>query len=186
MRVSLEKATLPSMDSKDDVPLLEPESAEIPVYPVYLTGLQNVLAVVVGGGGVGERKVRGLLAGAAQIRLIAPDITPQLQEWASRGRLEWVARPYQPGDLADAFMAIAATDQRLINAQVAAEARDLRILLNVADRAEDGNFHTPATHRKDNIVIAVGSTGKEPKLVKQIRNRLIRLCENFDIFTKDT
>jgi siroheme synthase-like protein len=154
----------------------------IPVYPLYLTGLDQVVTVVVGGGPIGERKIRALLAGGAHVRLIAPQATPQLQTWAAGGQLIWLQRPYQSGDLADAFLAIAATDQRSINTQVASEARNLRILCNVADHAEEGNFHTPAVHRQEDIVIAVGSTGKQPRRVRQIRDLLANLCESLDIF----
>lgn len=159
---------------------------EIAVYPIYLTGLEHYLAIVVGGGPIGERKVRALLAGNAKVRLIAPEATDQLQEWANTRRIEWLARPYQQGDLAEAFLAFAATNQRTINTQVAAEARDLRILFNVADRAEEGNFHTPALYRKETIVVAVGSTEKNPRWVKAVRDRIARLCENFDILAKDS
>jgi siroheme synthase-like protein len=162
----------------------EQAPAPIPVYPIYLTGLDQVLTVVVGGGPIGERKIRALLAGQAQVRLIAPQATPQLQTWAAAGTIVWLQRPYQPGDLADAFLAFATTNQRSINTQVAAEARGLRILCNVADRAEEGNFHTPAVHRQADMVIAVGSTGKNPRRVKELRNWLAKLCDDFDIFTK--
>ena len=146
-----------------------------PVYPLYLTNLDRVLTVVVGGGKIGERKIRGLLAGGAVVRLISPQVTPQLQQWATEGQVEWYARPYQPGDLADAFLVVAATDQRAVNAQIAAEARERAILCNVVDRAEEGNAHTPATLRiaddggegtSVNMVFAIGSTGKAPRRVK--------------------
>lgn len=157
------------------------QNREIAIYPIYLTGLEHYLAVVVGGGPIGERKVRALLDGKARVRLIAPEATAQLQEWVTRGVVEWWPRPYQAGDLQDAFLAFAATNQRTVNTQVASDARDLRILFNVADRAEEGNFHTPALYRKDAIVIAVGSTGKHPRWVKRIRDKIAELCENFDI-----
>lgn len=159
-------------------------AAVIPVYPIYLTGLDQLLTVVVGGGAIGERKIQALLAGSAHVRLISPQATPQLQAWAAAGQIDWQQRPYQHGDLAGAFLAFATTDQRSINTQVAAEARDLRILCNVADRAEEGNFHTPATHRQADIVIAVGSTGKNPRRVKQLRDWIAKLCEDFDIIPK--
>lgn len=171
----------------DEGPHTHPQSqqpSEVPVYPIYLTGLEHSLAVVVGGGPIGERKVRALLAGGANIRLIAPSATPQLLEWARSGEIEWLPRTYHVGDLDEAFLAFAATNQRSVNTQVASDARDLRILFNVADRAEEGNFHTPALYRKESIVIAVGSTGKNPRWVKQIRDSIAQLCENFDIFTK--
>jgi uroporphyrin-III C-methyltransferase len=58
-------------------------------YPITLTHLENVLAVVVGGGVVGERKVRGLLAAQAQVLLIAPTATPSLIDWAESGVIRW-------------------------------------------------------------------------------------------------
>ncbi|MEZ4676965.1 MAG: NAD(P)-dependent oxidoreductase [Caldilineaceae bacterium] len=127
----------------------------VPIYPLYLTNLDQVITVVVGGGTVGQRKVKALLDGHAVVKLIAPQVTPQLQQWAAEGRLVWIARCYQTGDLADAFLAFAVTDQRGVNQQIAAEAHARKILCNVADVAEEGNFHTPAVHRQDDLVLAV-------------------------------
>ncbi|MCB0128938.1 MAG: hypothetical protein KDE58_42020 [Caldilineaceae bacterium] len=109
-----------------------------------------------------------------------------MQTWAAEGTIEWWPRPYQPGDLGGALLAFAATNQRSVNAQVASDARNLRILFNVADRAEEGNFHTPALYRREGAVIAVGSTGKNPRWVKALRDRIARLCENLDIFTHNS
>ena len=119
--------------------MLEQNRAEQPVYPLYLTQLSKMLAVVVGGGAVGERKINGLLAAGAQVRVISPEATAQIQAWAQQGQIEWLARAYQPSDLAAAFLAFAATNIRSVNAQVAQEATKLRILCNVAD--EIGRAH---------------------------------------------
>ena len=42
-------------------------------YPLTITNLSGRTAVVVGGGVVGERKVRSLLLAQAPVRLISPD-----------------------------------------------------------------------------------------------------------------
>ncbi|MFN8492942.1 MAG: bifunctional precorrin-2 dehydrogenase/sirohydrochlorin ferrochelatase [Caldilineaceae bacterium] len=152
--------------------MLEQDRAEQPVYPLYLTQLNKVLAIVVGGGAVGERKINGLLAAGAQVRVISPEATAQVQAWAEQEKIEWLARAYQPGDLADAFLAFAATSVRSINTKVAQEAAGLRILCNVADAPNEGNFHVPAVHRQTGLVVAVGSGGQSPKRVKQVRDRL--------------
>lgn len=141
-----------------------------PVYPIFLTGLAELLAVVVGGGAVGERKIQGLLAAGATVHLISPLATPLLQQWIADGQLTWARRPYQAGDLAAATLVFAATDRREVNAQVAAEARERKLLCNVADAPHEGNFHVPALHRQPPFTIAVGSGGVSPRATKRVRD----------------
>jgi len=153
------------------------------VYPILLTGLQRKLAIVVGGGAVGERKVAGLLAAQAHIRLISPAATCALQQWAETKVIEWWQRPYQPGDLTGAFLVFAATNVRVVNALVAQDAARLGALCNVADAPAEGDFHVPALHRQGDFVIAVGSQqGRNPRRVKQLRDRIAQFLANFDIF----
>lgn len=143
------------------------------VYPIFLTGLADKLAVVVGGGPVGERKVAGLLAADARVRLISPVATPCLTEWAQTGLVEWWPRPYQSGDLVGAFLVFAATNVRTVNAQVAQEAASLGLLCNIADAPAEGNFHVPALYRDVDVVVAIGSRhSKNPKRIKQLRDQI--------------
>lgn len=145
------------------------------VYPIFLTGLSNKLAVVVGGGPVGERKVAGLLAAQGRVRLISPVATPALVEWAQAGQLAWWPRPYQAGDLTDAFLAFAATNVRTVNEQVAQDAANLGLLCNIADAPTEGNFHVPALYRHADVMVAIGSRhGKNPKRIKYLRDQLAR------------
>lgn len=146
--------------------------SEVKVYPIYLTNLANVLAIVIGGGPVGERKISGLLAADARVRLISPQVSPQLHTWAESGKIEWLARTYRTGDLAGAFLVFAATNIRTVNAQVAQEAATLGVLCNVTDAPPEGNFHVPAVHRQEGLVIAVGTSGESPARSKAVRDQL--------------
>ncbi|NJN97285.1 MAG: precorrin-3B C(17)-methyltransferase [Anaerolineales bacterium] len=118
------------------------------VYPVSLINMTDQQALVVGGGPVGERKARGVLAAGGVVRLVSPEATPQLQAWAETGQIQWERRPFQSGDVTGTRLVFAATNQRVVNAQVAAEANQLGLLCNVADQPEEGNFHVPAVHRR--------------------------------------
>jgi cobalt-precorrin 5A hydrolase/precorrin-3B C17-methyltransferase len=142
------------------------------IYPLILTGMTGMTAVVVGGGLVGERKVRGLLAAGVKVSLISPEATPQLQAWAEASYIHWNCRPYQPSDLAGVRLVFVATNQRAVNAQVAEEARKLGLLCNVADQPEEGNFHVPALHRQPGLVVAVSSTGESPRRAQQVRDKI--------------
>lgn len=140
-------------------------------YPIALT-VAGRRCVVVGGGAVAERKARGLLAAGAAVVVVAPVATPGLRALATAGALELVARGYRPGDLAGASLAFAATDQRAVNAAVAAEARGGGILVNVADAPEEGDFHVPAVARRGRLTLAVTTAGGSPVVAGLARDRL--------------
>jgi siroheme synthase (precorrin-2 oxidase/ferrochelatase) len=55
-------------------------------YPVFLD-LQNVPCLVIGGGQVGERKVKTLQSCSAKVYLISRELTPYLREEVQQGRI---------------------------------------------------------------------------------------------------
>ncbi len=134
-------------------------------WPINLTKLRKSLVLVVGGGKVAERKLRRLLAGGAKICLISPEVTTQIAKWITDQQLQWEERIYQKGDLArenKPFLVIAATNARLVNAQIAQEAEELGLLCNVVDKPQEGNVHFPAVERLNGLVIAVSTEGLDP------------------------
>jgi cobalt-precorrin 5A hydrolase / precorrin-3B C17-methyltransferase len=142
-------------------------------YPIILTNLRGALVVVVGGGAVGGRKLRGLLAVGAVVRLISPAVTPELRALATSGAIMWHARLYQPGDLAGARLVFAATNQRAVNAQVADDAAALGLLCNVADDPRAGDFHLPAVYREPELLVTVSTTGTNPSRAKRLRDQIV-------------
>ncbi|RLT43358.1 MAG: bifunctional precorrin-2 dehydrogenase/sirohydrochlorin ferrochelatase [Chloroflexi bacterium] len=151
------------------------DSPPYSLYPVTLTHLEKSLAVVVGGGVVGERKVRGLLAANVRVRLIAPAATPALSAWAENSQIEWMQREFQPGDLAEAGIVFAATNVRAVNQAVTDEALGRGLLVNVADVPAEGNFHAPAVHRTDEALIAISSYAGRPHIATRLRDRIAAL-----------
>jgi precorrin-2 dehydrogenase/sirohydrochlorin ferrochelatase len=143
----------------------------MPYYPVCLD-LRGRPCVVVGGGKVAERKVNGLLACNAQVKVISPDLTEELMQLHTDGKLEWLDRPYRRGDLAQAFLVIAATDDEQAQQMVQEEAEEQNKLLNVADVPQRCNFILPATVRRGDLTIAVATGGKSPALAKKLRQEL--------------
>ena len=90
-----------------------------PVYPVSLR-VEGKCCVVMGGGAVAERKVEALLQAGAQVRVIAPEVTPGIARLAREGQVEWRRRGASEADVEDALLVIAATDDRDLNARIAA------------------------------------------------------------------
>lgn len=140
-------------------------------YPVFLN-LQDRLCVVVGGGEVAERKVEGLLRVGAWVTLISPGCTAHLQKLGDEGRIRREERPYRAGDLAGAFLVIAATDQREVNQAVAQEAEAQGTLLNVVDVTRLCSFIAPSIIRHGPVTVAISTGGLSPALAKKIRLEL--------------
>ncbi len=140
-------------------------------YPVFLN-VKGKKSVVVGGGQVALRKVRVLLEHGANVEVISPGLCPELAELAESEEVRVLNREYQAGDLKNAFVAIAATDNGTINQRVVAEARRRAVLVNVVDDAENSDFIVPSYLRRGEITIAVSTGGKSPALARKIRSKL--------------
>jgi len=67
-------------------------------FPLTITDLRGGIAVVVGGGVFGVRKVRSLLAAGVTVRLISPTGTDQLQDWAADNQSVWEQRHFTEAD----------------------------------------------------------------------------------------
>lgn len=145
----------------------------ITYYPVFLN-ISHRRCIVVGGGRVALRKARVLLEHGADVTVISPDLCHELAELAESGEISALAREYQAGDLENAFVAIAATDNSAVNRQVVAETRRGAVLVNVVDDAENSDFIVPSYLRRGEITIAVSTNGKSPALARKIRLRLER------------
>lgn len=142
-------------------------------YPILLN-LRGRRVVVVGGGTVAARKAAALLDAGAQVVVISPALHPALAALATR--LEYQPRRYEPGLLARLLPApllvFAATDVHAVNAQVTAEARDLGLLVDVADDASAGDFASMAVLRRGEITIGLATGGAAPALAAHLRARL--------------
>ena len=128
--------------------------------------------MVIGGGRVGERKVQGLLSHGALVTVISPDLSEPLSALQRAGTIGWLPRLYQEGDLAEAFLVIAATDDPAVQERIHAEAEERNLLLNVADVPKWCNFILPATARRGDLSISVSTAGKSPALASALRQAL--------------
>jgi precorrin-2 dehydrogenase/sirohydrochlorin ferrochelatase len=140
-------------------------------YPINLN-ITNQLCVVIGGGTVATRKVTDLLACNARVRVISPEISPDLQQFTDQKNLEWIPRAYQTGDLQGAALAFAVTDQPEVQRQAAAEAGIHAIPINIGDNPEACTFQIPATVRQGDLLISISTGGSSPALASTIRKEL--------------
>ena len=146
-------------------------------YPVMLD-LHGRRAVVVGGGGVAETKVGPLVDAGAAVTVVAPSLTPGLALRVREAGLTHIPREYAAGDLAGAYLVIAATDDPEVNHAVHAEAEARGVLVNVVDDPPYCGFILPSILRRGDLVVAVSTSGNAPALAVRIRERIERELGN--------
>jgi siroheme synthase-like protein len=139
-------------------------------FPILVEG-SAIRALIVGAGSVASRKAAVLLEAGAHVRVVAPAVGDPMRAIVNAGRVELAQRRYVKGDIADAQLVVAATDDRAVNAEVAGDARAAGRLVNVADVPTDGSFSTMATHRAGALVIGV-SAGGVPGAAARVRDAI--------------
>lgn len=143
------------------------------MYPVCLN-IAKRLCVVVGGGSVAERKIRGILAAQGQVRVVSPVLTAALQVFAEQERVEWRHKMYSADDLDGAGLVFAATNNPTVQEAVCEDARAAGVLLNVADAPELCDFQTPSVVRRGDLTLSVATNGRSPAVAAMVRRRLER------------
>jgi siroheme synthase-like protein len=141
------------------------------LFPIFVK-LEGRLIVVVGGGNIAETKIPGVLAAGAQIRLIAPAVTPQIAEWVRFGKIDWLPKEFEAADLNGAFLVIAATSAPGVNETVFREAEVRGTLCNAVDDLEHCHFYYGAVVQRGDLQIAISTNGKSPALAQRLRKEL--------------
>ena len=151
-------------------------------YPAFID-VRERNCVVIGGGALGEEKVVKLLECDAKVIVISSKVTRVVEELASQGEIEWLRRNYRPGDLAQAFIAIASTDDDDMDRQIYAEAEERNVLLNVVDVTHLCTFIAPSVARRGEVTVATSTGGASPALARTFREKLesSRILEYADL-----
>jgi precorrin-2 dehydrogenase len=152
-------------------------------YPLALN-VKGKLAVIAGGGKVAIMKVQALLKAGAIVRIVSPDLIPQLEKLHKTGKIEWIPRNIRSVDLKEAIIVIAATNDENVNKKVSDWANKKNILINVVDQPAISNFISPAVFRKKEAIIAVFTNGISPPLSRDIKNFLETRWNEFLAFRK--
>ena len=139
--------------------------------PVFYD-MRDKPCVVVGAGGIAARKADLLLSAGARVTVVAPQLSGEMAVFEQEGKVAWIKREYQAGDLDDAWLVIAGTASDTVNAQIAAEAETLKIPCNVVSDAKLGNTIMPSIINRDPVQIAVSTGGASPVLARLIRTNL--------------
>ncbi len=144
------------------------------IYPM-MVDLTSRRCLVVGGGKVATRKIKGLLEANAEILVVSPTVTKQICSWIKDGKIHWRSGLYQKEDGENCFIVVAATDDPVVNHQVYLDAKERGQWINVVDQPAYCNFHVPSIVRRGKLTLAISTQGASPSLTKQIGKELSNL-----------
>lgn len=130
---------------------------------------QDERVVVIGGGPVAARKAE-TFASEADVDVIAPSFHPHIHELdCSRVKMSVDATNID-ALIDDVFLVIPATDDRSLNDEIAARARDDGLLVNRVDTV--GETISPSVVETPSLTVAISTRGRSPAVCKYLRDRL--------------
>jgi len=140
-------------------------------FPIFLN-LRDQLCLVVGGGNTATRKIDLLLQANAKVKVVAPELTANITQWVSEGRVTHFARTFIIEDVQQCHLIIAATNDKILNQQVSNLAKERHIPVNVVDQPELCSFIMPSIIDRSPVQIAISTGGASPVLARLLRSRL--------------
>lgn len=140
-----------------------------------MMNLESRQVIVVGGGSVALRKVKGLIEGGAEVIVISPELVKDLNDMADQGVIEWIAESFDE-TLLDryprALLVFGTTSSREVNVAVHRASVERKIPCNIADVPDLCTFIVPAVITQGDLMIAVSTGGSSPALARKIREEL--------------
>ncbi|HDK9106778.1 TPA: NAD(P)-binding protein [Staphylococcus aureus] len=133
--------------------------------------LTNKNVVIVGGGTVASRRAQTLSQYVEHMTVISPTITEKLQNMVDKGVVIWKEKEFEPSDIVDAYLVIAATNEPCVNEAVKQALPEHTLFNNVGD-ASNGNVVFPSALHRDKLTMSVSTDGASPKLTKSIMAEL--------------
>jgi len=143
------------------------------LYPVFLKA-ENLQFLVVGGGAVAHEKLHFLLKSspAAQIRLVAPDISDEILALAQTHSIELRIKHFSEADLDGVSIVFAATSIRQLNADVKVLSSARKLLVNVADTPDLCDFYLGSIITRGPLKIGISTDGYSPTFARKFREWL--------------
>jgi len=135
-------------------------------FPLF-TNISKKTIVVFGAGKIAKRRMEALLQFHCSIRVVAPEVLPEVIAYGEEKRLELRMKPYEATDLEGADYVLAATNNKQINHEIYEKCKECNIPVNVADDKEKSDFYFPGIIRKKGITVGVTAEGRDHALAKK-------------------
>lgn len=151
------------------------------LYPVFFR-LEKLKMLIVGGGEVGMEKMHFIMKSSpnARIRILATWFSDEVSELAQKfpDTVQMVTKAFEPEDIEDADLVVAATNFHDVNMQVYKAAKDRNRIINVADTPDLCDFYMGSIVTRGDLKVAISTNGKSPTFSKRFRQLLEDILPN--------
>lgn len=153
--------------------------------PIFLK-LEGRNCLLVGAGNVALEKIGSLLRTGVKLRVVAPEARDEVKQLAAEGKLEWVERRFEDGDLDGNFLVIAATDAPEVNAAVYRGCVARNIACNSVDDIPNCDFFFGSVVRRGDLQIAISTAGNSPAVAQRLKREIdAQLPEDLGTWLED-
>ena len=142
-----------------------------PYFPLYVD-LSDKEILFVGGGAIAARRIAVLQPFADRITVVAPEAEGSILAFTEDGRVNWIMREFEAADLEGRDIVFAATDDKDLNAQIAAMCREKGIIVNASSDRELCDFYFPGIVMQGETVVGVSASGEDHKKARRVRERI--------------
>ncbi len=143
-------------------------------FPAFLK-LDDKKVLIVGGGNIAYEKLLHLLDFTSKIDVIAEEFSQEMLTKIQEKNLHFEKRSYQKGDIAAYAIVIVAVDNIALQSEIFEESKAYKCLCNAVDSVDYCDFIFPSYIKKDDLTIAVSTSGASPAMAKHLRRYLQNL-----------
>lgn len=147
-------------------------------FPAFIK-LDKMDILIVGGGFIASEKLEHLLDFTKNITVISPALSDYMKQMIDDNNLTYENKMYQKTDINNFGIVIVAVDDIPLQEEIFNEAKLLpNCLVNSVDSVNYCDFIFPSYIKKDDLTIAVSTSGSSPAMAKHLRKYLERLIPN--------
>ena len=137
-------------------------------FPAFFK-LDNKKILIIGGGNIAFEKLEHLLDFTKDITIISQDFNHDMMQKIKDENLSFEKRAYKTGDIKEYAIVIVAVDDIPLQAEIFKESKHYNCLCNSVDSVEYCDFIFPSYIKKDDLTIAVSTSGASPAMAKHLR-----------------
>ncbi|MCD6433275.1 MAG: bifunctional precorrin-2 dehydrogenase/sirohydrochlorin ferrochelatase [Sulfurimonas sp.] len=137
-------------------------------FPAFLK-LDNKKILIVGGGYIAYEKLDHLLDFTKDISVVSLELSDDMRKGIEDNNLTFQQRAYKTGDIKEFAVVIVAIDDIPLQAEIFKESKSYNCLCNSVDSVDYCDFIFPSYIKKDDLTIAVSTSGASPAMAKYLR-----------------